>query len=133
MHIDRLFIYLLIYITPRIVNMLPTFKRDSFYFINKIERLRPLANCLLDSIDISSMYTNERFDELLTVVENTYEAFDNKIYGITAPPTKDILYLLKHILENNVFEFNSRTYKQTIGCAMGVRCSLSIYDIRILK
>ena len=116
-----------------IVNVQTTYIRDSSYFINKVERLRPHANCLLVSFDISSMYTNVQFDELLTAIESAYEAFDKTIYEITAPPTQDILDLVKLILENNVFEFNSKTYKQTIGCAMGVRCSPSICDIRIFE
>ena len=116
-----------------VVNVQTTYIRDSSYFINKVERLRPHAYCLLVSFDISSMYTNVQFDELLTAIESAYEAFDKTIYEITAPPTQDILDLVKLILENNVFEFNSKTYKQTIGCAMGVRCSPSICDIRIFE
>ena len=60
-----------------IVNVQTTYIRESSYFINKVERLRPHANCLLVSFDISSMYTNVQFDELLTAVESAYEAFDS--------------------------------------------------------
>ena len=94
--------------------------RDSSDFINNIELLKPNKEILLVSYDISSLYTNMTFEELLSAVEQAYNTVDKSIYNIPAPSTKDILYLLKLVLENNIFEFNKNIYRQVIGCANGL-------------
>ena len=48
-----------------IVNKQMTNTRDSADFILKIERLRPLAECLMVSYDVTSLYMNMQFTELL--------------------------------------------------------------------
>jgi hypothetical protein len=46
------------------------------------------------------MLTNCPIDELLSAVEKAYSKFDETKYDLKSPPTKDIIYLLKCILEN---------------------------------
>ena len=75
------------------------------------------------------MFTNCPIDELLSAVEKAYSKFDQTKYDLKSPPTKDIIYLLKCILENNVFEFNGKLYKQQIGTAMGSVPSPEVCDI----
>lgn len=79
------------------------------------------------------MYANVQYEELLKAVETAYNAFDKSVYEISAPPNNELIALLKIILENNIFEFNSRIYKQIIGCAMGARCSPEVCDIRMYE
>ena len=82
-----------------IVNTQMTYTRDSSDFILKIERLRPHAECLMVSYDVTSLYTNMQFTELLTAVESAYNCFDKTSYAIPAPPTKDLIDLLRLILK----------------------------------
>ena len=52
-----------------IVKTQSTYLRDSSDFIVKIENLKPNADCILVSYDVTSLYTNMEFSELLTAVE----------------------------------------------------------------
>jgi hypothetical protein len=54
----------------------------------------------------------------LLIEEKAYSKFDQTKYDLKSPPTKDTIYPLKCILENNVFEFNGKLFKQKIGTAM---------------
>ena len=89
-------------------------------FIKKIESLECPSNSLLISYYVTSMYTNMTFDELLSAVRKAITECDLGSYvNIPIPDTDDIIFLLKCVLENNIFEFNGKYYKQTIGAAMG--------------
>jgi hypothetical protein len=116
-----------------IVKTQSTYIRDSSDFIVKIEKLRPHAECIMVSYDVTSLYTNMQFKELLTAVSKAYSEFNKGEFKIPSPPTEDLLWLLQTILENNVFEFNSKKYKQIIGCAMGSKCSPEVCDIRMYE
>ena len=116
-----------------IVKTQSTYIRDSSDFIVKIEKLRPRAECIMVSYDVTSLYTNMQFKELLTAVSKAYSEFNKGEFKIPSPPTEDLLWLLQTILENNVFEFNSKRYKQIIGCAMGSKCSPEVCDIRMYE
>ena len=111
-----------------------TYIKDSTAFINIIESLKPRSDCLLVTYDVTNMFTNCPINELLTSVEKAYSEFDKKNYDLKSPPTKDLIFLLKCILENNVFEFNGQLFKQKIGTAIGCVpspniCDLLMYDI----
>lgn len=127
---ERISQYVDYFLNP-IVQTLSTYIRDSSDFILKLEHLRPHADCLLVSYDVTSLYTNMHFEELITAVQTAYADFDKSEYAIPAPPTTDLCFLLRLVLENNIFEFNSVLYKQIIGCAMGSKCSPSVCDIRL--
>ncbi|KAK3086137.1 hypothetical protein FSP39_014058 [Pinctada imbricata] len=129
---ERISQYVDYFLIP-IVNTHATYFRDSSDFILMMEGLTLPDDCLLVSYDVTSMYTNVQFEELITAVEKAYSQFDKTNYKIPTPPTKHIAYLLRLVLENNVFEFNSKVYKQIIGCAMGSRCSPSVCDIRMYE
>ena len=112
-----------------IVTQQNTYIKDSAAFINIIENLQPCNDCLLVTYDVTNMLTNCPIDELLSAVEKAYSKFDQTKYDLKSPPTKDIIYLLKCILENNVFEFNGKLFKQQIGTAMGSVPSPEVCDI----
>lgn len=129
---ERISQYVDYFLIP-IVNTHSTYIRDSSDFILKMEGIILPTECLLVSYDVTSLYTNMQFDELITAVKNAYSQFDKNVYQIPAPPINDLAMLLRLVLENNVFEFNSKTYKQIIGCAMGSRCSPSVCDVRMYE
>ena len=97
-----------------------------------IEKVKVPNDCRIITFDITSMYTNMSFQELLDAVERMYNTdILQPMLEIQCPTNQDILYLLKIILENNYFEFNGKTYKQIIGAPMGSIPSPSLCDIRM--
>ena len=80
------------------------------------------------------MYTNMTFAELLSAVRNAITGTGLANYvSIPVPDTDDLIFLLQCVLQNNVFEFNGKYYKQTIGAAMGCAPSPSICDMRMYE
>ena len=110
-----------------------TYIKDTTEFVIKIESLRPPPNALFVTYDITSMYTNMEFDELIIAVKDAYQNADKPAVGIPYPKVSDFVFLIKTILENNYFEFNGKYYKQVIGCAMGSTVSPEISDIRMYQ
>ena len=112
-----------------IVKRQNSYIRDSLDFINKIESLKADKNCLLVDFDLTSMYTNLQFAEILDAVEEAYKNRVESDYTIPCPKPRSIRTLLKFVLENNFFEFNDKCYRQIIGASMGSKCSPEICDI----
>ncbi|XP_071124173.1 uncharacterized protein [Mytilus edulis] len=112
-----------------IVQNQSTYIKDTTSFINIIEKLKPMANSLLVSYDITQMFTNLPQEELLSAVERAYDSFDKSNFKVNAPPVNVLIHLLRIILENNVFEFDGKIYKQVIGTAIGAVPSPEICDI----
>lgn len=110
-----------------------TYIKDTSNLIYKLERIKPNADCWLCSFDVVSMYTNCPIDELLSAVKISYDQIDKSDYKIKCPPTDDLIYLLRSILENNIFDYNGQLYKQTIGAAIGAVPSPEICDILMYK
>lgn len=113
-----------------IVQKQNSYIKDTSDFILKIESLIVPENVILVTYDVTSMYTNMEFDELLHSVEKAYLA-DNSSLELPRPYSSDLIFFLRCILENNFFEFNGKYYKQIIGAAMGARPSPEITDIRM--
>ena len=66
-------------------------------------------------------------------MHNAYSKFDKSNFTISAPSSENLTYLLRILLENNIFEFNGKVYKQLIGCAMGNKCSPSVIDTQMYE
>ena len=103
--------------------------KDTGELIKLIENLKLPDSIVLGSYDISSMYTNMVYSEILSSVENAYDNREHT-YCIPKPPKKDLLKLLEICISNNEFEFNGKYYKQVIGVAMGASESPECSDIR---
>ncbi len=98
-----------------IVKRQTTYIRDSSDLINKIETINHPNDCLLATFDITSMYTNMQFDELITAVQMVWKNVDAKDYACPIPSEATMTNLLRFVLENNFFTFNDKIYKQNIG------------------
>ena len=97
-----------------------------------IEKIKVPNNCILVTFDVTSMYTNMSFQELLDAVDRAYDRnIIQPLLDIQCPPKQDILGFLKIVLENNYFEFNGKTYRQIIGAPQGFIASPEICDIRM--
>lgn len=116
-----------------IVQKQSTYIKDTADFINKIESLTPPPNALLITYDVTSMYTNMEFNELLSSVHEAYTQANKIKSDIPYPTPKELTLLLKCVLENNYFEFDGKFYKQIIGASMGAIPSPEICDIRMYQ
>lgn len=116
-----------------IVQKQSTYIKDTTDFINKIESLQLPTDALLITYDVTSMYTNMEFEELLNAVKHAYTNANKSNLDIQHPDVGDLIFLLRCVLENNYFEFDGKYYKQIIGCRMGAIPSPEISDMRMYE
>ena len=121
--------FLDLYLVP-LVQKQDTYILDTPDFIRKIENLKLKADCILVTYDITSMYTNIKFQDILHTLNISlpdWLTVDN------LPPIQKeyVIQLLKIIIENNYFEFNNKVYIQTIGVGMGQITSPEVSDSTI--
>lgn len=121
------------YFLVPIVQKQSTYIKDTTDFITKIESLTLPTNALLITYDVTSMYTNMEFNELLSSVNEAYTQANKTQLDIPYPNPEDLIFLLKCVLENNYFEFDGKYYKQIIGASMGAVPSPEICDIRMYQ
>ena len=106
---------------------LPSYVRDSTHFINVLETMTFPKDCLLISIDVTSLYTNiphgEGINCSVSALQKSYDLDPDQ------PPPQVIGEMINVVLSNNVIEFEGRHYLQLMGCAMGTRCAPSYASI----
>ena len=98
---------------------LPSFIKDTTEFVNLVEQTQLPRNCILASIDVSSLYTNiPHLDGKLAAMQALAQ-IENP--DPRQPPPEVIGELIDIVLQNNVFEFNGKFYLQKQGTAMGTK------------
>ena len=92
------------------VKKLPSYLKDTTDFLNLIETTTLSEECLLASIDVSSLYTNiPHEDGKQSVLYYTQTNPDT--YTQPEQPLPEVLAeLIEIVLKNNVFEFSSNYY-----------------------
>ena len=112
------------YFLQPLVKISSSYIKDTYHFISKIRNINLKPNSTFVTIDIVSLYTNIPINGAILAIENLFlKNPDSK------RPDSVILKLLKIILNNNDFTFNSETYLQTSGVAMGQRFAPSVANI----
>ena len=76
-----------------------------------------------------NVFANCPINEILSADRIAYHDFDKANFKIKCPPTEYLNYLLKSVLENNIFEFNGQLFQQIIGAAIGATPSCEACDI----
>ena len=86
-------------------------------------------------MEVVGLYLSIPHDEGLKVLRKQYDKFIDKTV-----PTEDIIKMPEFVLKNNLFEFNSKFYKQISGTAIGTKFAppyaLYLFELhrsRILK
>ena len=103
-----------------------SYLKDTTNFVNFIERRNLPGDAFLVSLDVASLYTNIPQEEGINTVCKAYQTF----YGENTPiPTQSLRRILKLILQENSFEFNSKNYLQTHGTAMGTKMAVTFANI----
>ena len=99
-----------------IMKSLPSFIKDTTDFINLIESTPISGECLLATIDVSSLYTNIPHSEGRKAAITALNKIENP--DPRQPPPTIIGLLIDVVLQNNVYEFNDNHYLQLQGTAM---------------
>jgi hypothetical protein len=92
----------------------PSYIKNSYDFTDKIKNCDINQSTYLVTGDITSLYTNMKHDIMLSSIGKIF-----KTYPDPNRPENYLLKLLKLMIENNDFEFNSETYHQICGCPQG--------------
>ena len=105
----------------RYVPLLPSYARDTTDFIRKIERIVLPEQCLLATMDVTSLYTNIPNHGGKTAIHNVL--IENNYNDRLS--LKSLLLLLETVLHTNNFDFNEKHYHQIGGTAMGTKLAPS--------
>ena len=108
-----------------------TYLRDTAALIEKIENIKIPQNTILVTMDITAMYTNVCHDEAIQAVKSLLQKHTNYIYDINRPSTTSLIKLLEIVLKQNYFQFNNKTYWQSLGAAQGSKVSPEVCDARV--
>ena len=105
------------YILKKSLTTIPSYTRDTKDFINIIENTTLPQNCILLTIDVSSLYLNIPQEEgIRRTLDHFYTHFPDEDF-----PRASLQNCLRITLEHNIFTFAGKMYKQILGTAMGTR------------
>ena len=103
----------------------PIMKQGNSYIKNTgdfLKKLRAIGEIpkgvILVTADVVGLYPSIPHDEGLKVLWNQYDKFIDETV-----PTEDIIKMAEFFLKNNLFEFNSKFYKQISGTAIDTKFS----------
>ena len=114
--------YVTHFIQP-LVEILPSYIRDSKHFLQLLESLPPLLeNAILVTADVTSLYTNIPHEEGIESVLHYMKLHANTLPP-GAPSPHTIGVLLETILKNNNLSFMDRHFLQLVGTAMGTKAA----------
>ncbi len=110
-----------------IAQSLPSYIKDSKEFINFIESTPLPKDCLLCTLDVTSLYTNIPTDDGIQAVQEALCQTTSS--NPSRPPVDHLIQLLDLVLRNNVFRFHETFYLQLQGTAMGTKVAPSYANI----
>ena len=91
--------------------------KDTGDFLEKLRAIGEIPRgVILATADVVGLYPSIPHDEGLKVLWNQYDKFIDETV-----PTEDIIKMAEFVLKNNLFEFNSKFYKQISGTAIGTK------------
>jgi hypothetical protein len=107
-----------------------SFVKDTTHFLQILDKLGPLPpNCLLVTLDVTSLYTNIPNKEGLQAAKEALEI--HRTNPNAKPSNANILKMMDCVLTKNNFDFHGDHYLQIGGTAMGTKMAPS-YAINTL-
>ena len=106
---------------------LPSYIKDTKEFVKYTESTKLPKDCILCTLDVSSLYTNIPTEDGIHAALQAIENWENK--DPLCPPTNWLKKLLELILYQNVFRFNDKFYIQKQGTAMGTKMAPAYANI----
>jgi hypothetical protein len=112
--------------------LLPLVKTQPSYISDTGDLIRSVENCTFDNsvllvtYDITSLYTNLRFEEITQAMQKTLNEHVDIEYPIIKPENKFLVEIANIFLSNNEFTFHGKSHRQIIGASMGAVASPEI-------
>jgi hypothetical protein len=124
--------------------------KDTFDFINKVSDFKFEENDFIISIDVESLFTNVPIDETIKIIKDAFfkektekvlrtkknignknirlgdSQYEGNLNGL---PWEHFEYLLRNCLQESIFTFNNKLFKQIDGVSMGSRLGPIIANI----
>ena len=99
---------------------LRSFVKDTTHFLQILDNIGILPpNCILVTLDVSSLYTNIPNDEGIAAARDTLHR--SRPGPGVKPTNESLVKLLELVLKRNNFQFNGNNYLQVGGTAMGTK------------
>ena len=115
------------YLKP-FANKHPSYIKDTFHFIQKIQNQPVHPDWLLFTADVESLYTNMHHDLIIQCIRDAWDLDNNP-----SPFYEYLLELLTLTLCNNDFEFNAQFFLQICGIAMGRKYAPATANLYLIK
>jgi hypothetical protein len=118
---------------------IPHLLQDTTAFINLLNNKQHLlrADSILVTLDVVSLYTNIPQHEGTQLVADFYEEtlpfWTLHDVGLQPISRSELVQLLQFSLQNTIFQFNNKYYKQNYGCSMGAQSSVKFANIYMHK
>ena len=109
-----------------IVDTLPTILKDSRELIRNVNNLIIPSNSRIFTIDVVNFYGNMDCLDIIRKIKK-YNIWANFQDRPTIPDW--VCLLIQWILENNIFTFSNRVFKQLVGMAMGTNFAVTIANL----
>lgn len=103
----------------------PSYIKNSFHLVDKLNGFNFDSDCVLISLDVISLFTNVPTDSVVDSIAKRWNYISKK----TNIPLDEFLIAVRLILNSTVFTFNNKFYKQIFGSPMGSPLSPVIADI----
>ena len=102
----------------------PSYVKDTYDFLDKINKITVPPNALLITIDVDAMYTNIDNQAGINAIKQAFHESPDPFR-----PSKHLIDLLQISLESNDFQFNGDYFLQIHGTAMGKKFAPSYCNI----
>ena len=107
------------FLNPTVSN-LKSYVKDTTHFLKILNDLGELPpDCLLVTLDVTSLYTNINNDIGIPAAKRTLER--SRPDPQVKPSNNTLIKLLELVLNRNNFQFNGHNYIQTGGTSMGTK------------
>lgn len=112
-----------------IVERQTTYLKDTTAVINKLENQKFPEEARIITLDVTSLYTNISHEAAIKQVREALFKNPQISYALNKPSIEVLTKITELIVDNNMFSFDKKIYKQKIGLAMGNVAAPAISDI----
>ncbi|EYC21254.1 hypothetical protein Y032_0020g81 [Ancylostoma ceylanicum] len=107
-------------IVSQLLAKIPSHLSNTEHFLQHLQEARFDRGCVVESFDVTSLYTNVQNDEALQALSELLDkhARDINTFGLSKAR---ILILIRECLKCNIFKWSGKYFSQTRGLAMGQR------------
>ncbi|VDL72529.1 unnamed protein product [Nippostrongylus brasiliensis] len=107
-------------IVSQLLPVIPSHLSNTKMFLELLHNTRFETSCVIESFDVTSLYTNVQNEQALQALAEMMELHENNIvtFGLSKA---QVVTLVKECLKCNIFRWSGNYYSQIRGLAMGQR------------